>query len=250
MTDATLTGRKALVTGGASGIGAAAVRALAAHGAHVTVADIDHDAAARLAAEVSGDAWAVDLTDTAALAQLRLDVDVLVNNAGIQKVAPIQDVDPADLHRILTLMLESPFLLVRAAVPHMYEQRWGRIINVSSVHGLRASAFKSAYVAAKHGLEGLSKAVALEGAPHGVTSNCVNPSYVRTPLVDRQIADQAATHGIPEDEVVEKIMLTESAIKRLVEPEEVGELIAFLAGPSAGMVTGAAYTMDGGWTAS
>ena len=250
MTNATLTGRKALVTGGASGIGAAAVRALAAHGAHVTVADIDHDAAARLAAEVSGDAWAVDLTDTAALAQLRLDVDVLVNNAGIQKVAPIQDVDPADLHRILTLMLESPFLLVRAAVPHMYEQRWGRIINVSSVHGLRASAFKSAYVAAKHGLEGLSKAVALEGAPHGVTSNCVNPSYVRTPLVDRQIADQAATHGIPEDEVVEKIMLTESAIKRLVEPEEVGELIAFLAGPSAGMVTGAAYTMDGGWTAS
>ena len=250
MTDATLTGRKALVTGGASGIGAAAVRALAAHGAHVTVADIDHDAAARLAAEVSGDAWAVDLTDTAALAQLRLDVDVLVNNAGIQKVAPIQDVDPADLHRILTLMLESPFLLVRAAVPHMYEQGWGRIINVSSVHGLRASAFKSAYVAAKHGLEGLSKAVALEGAPHGVTSNCVNPSYVRTPLVDKQIADQAATHGIPEDEVVEKIMLTESAIKRLVEPEEVGELIAFLAGPSAGMVTGASYTMDGGWTAS
>ncbi|RLZ02535.1 3-hydroxybutyrate dehydrogenase [Kocuria tytonicola] len=250
MTDATLTGRKALVTGGASGIGAAAVRALAAHGAHVTIADIDHDAAARLAAEVSGEAWAVDLTDTAALAELSLDVDVLVNNAGIQKVAPIQDVDPADLHRILTLMLESPFLLVRAAVPHMYEQGWGRIINVSSVHGLRASAFKSAYVAAKHGLEGLSKAVALEGAPHGVTSNCVNPSYVRTPLVDKQIADQAATHGIPEDEVVEKIMLTESAIKRFVEPEEVGELIAFLAGPSAGMVTGAAYTMDGGWTAS
>ena len=250
MTDATLTGRKALVTGGASGIGAAAARALAAHGAHVTVADIDHDAAARLADEVSGEAWAVDLTDTAALAELRLDVDVLVNNAGIQKVAPIQDVDPADLHRILTLMLESPFLLVRAAVPHMYEQGWGRIINVSSVHGLRASAFKAAYVAAKHGLEGLSKAVALEGAPHGVTSNCVNPSYVRTPLVDKQIADQAATHGIPEDEVVEKIMLTESAIKRLVEPEEVGELIAFLAGPSAGMATGAAYTMDGGWTAS
>ncbi len=147
-------------------------------------------------------------------------------------------------------MLESPFLLIRAALPHMYEREWGRIINVSSIHGLRASAFKSAYVAAKHGLEGLSKAVALEGAPHGVTSNCVNPSYVRTPLVDKQIKDQAATHGIPEDEVIEKIMLTESAIKRLVEPEEVGELIAFLAGPSAGMVTGAAYTMDGGWTAS
>lgn len=250
MSENTLKGKKALVTGGASGIGAAAVRALAQRGAHVTVADIDPRAAEAMAQEVGGEAWAVDLTDTAALADLSLDVDVLVNNAGIQKVAPVQDFDPADFHRILTLMLESPFLLIRAALPHMYEREWGRIINVSSIHGLRASAFKSAYVAAKHGLEGLSKAVALEGAPHGVTSNCVNPSYVRTPLVDKQIKDQAATHGIPEDEVVEKIMLTESAIKRLVEPEEVGELIAFLAGPSAGMVTGAAYTMDGGWTAS
>ncbi|MBD2763928.1 3-hydroxybutyrate dehydrogenase [Kocuria sp. cx-455] len=250
MSENTLKDKKALVTGGASGIGAAAVRALAQRGAHVIVADIDPAAAETMAQEVGGEAWTVDLTDTAALADLSLDVDVLVNNAGIQKVAPIQDFDPADFHRILTLMLESPFLLIRAALPHMYEREWGRVINVSSVHGLRASAFKSAYVAAKHGLEGLSKAVALEGAPHGVTSNCVNPSYVRTPLVDKQIKDQAATHGIPEDEVVEKIMLTESAIKRLVEPEEVGELIAFLAGPSAGMVTGAAYTMDGGWTAS
>lgn len=250
MSESTLKGKRALVTGGASGIGAAAVRALAGRGAYVIVADIDPAAAQSVAQEVGGEPWAVDLTDTAALADLSLDVDILVNNAGIQKVAPIQDFDPADFHRILTLMLESPFLLIRAALPHMYEQGWGRVINVSSIHGLRASAFKSAYVAAKHGLEGLSKTVALEGAPHGVTSNCVNPSYVRTPLVDRQIKDQAATHGIPEEQVVEKIMLTESAIKRLVEPEEVGELIAFLAGPSAGMVTGAAYTMDGGWTAS
>lgn len=250
MSPAPLDGKKALVTGGASGIGAAAVRSLARAGAHLVVADIDPDAAQRLADEVAGEAWAVDLTDTAALAELTLDVDVLVNNAGIQKVAPIQDFDPADFHRILTLMLESPFLLIRAALPHMYELGWGRVVNVSSVHGLRASAFKSAYVAAKHGLEGLSKTVALEGAAHGVTSNCVNPSYVRTPLVDRQIADQAAAHGIPEEEVVEKIMLTEAAVKRLVEPEEVGELIAFLAGPSAGMMTGASCTMDGGWTAS
>lgn len=250
MSEHTLKDKRALVTGGASGIGAAAVRALAQRGAHVIVADIDPEAAESVAHEVGGESWAVDLTDTAALADLSLDVDVLVNNAGIQKVAPVQDFDPADFHRILMLMLESPFLLIRAALPHMYEQGWGRVINVSSIHGLRASAFKSAYVAAKHGLEGLSKTVALEGAPHGVTSNCVNPSYVRTPLVDRQIKDQAATHGIPEDDVIEKIMLTESAVKRLVEPEEVGELIAFLAGPSAGMVTGAAYTMDGGWTAS
>ena len=245
-----LEGKKALVTGGASGIGRAAVQAFADRGAHVVVADINEEAAQKTATEVGGEAWVVDLSDTAALAELSLDVDILVNNAGIQKVAPVQDFDPADFHRILTLMLEAPFLLIRAALPHMYERGWGRIINVSSIHGLRASAYKSAYVTAKHGLEGLSKTVALEGAEHGVTSNCVNPSYVHTPLVDRQIKDQAATHGIPEDEVVEKIMLTESAIKRLVEPEEVGELLAFLAGPSAGMVTGSSYSMDGGWTAS
>lgn len=245
-----LEGKKALVTGGASGIGRAAVQAFADRGAHVVVADINEEAAQKTATEVGGEAWVVDPSDTAALAELSLDVDILVNNAGIQKVAPVQDFDPADFHRILTLMLEAPFLLIRAALPHMYERGWGRIINVSSIHGLRASAYKSAYVTAKHGLEGLSKTVALEGAEHGVTSNCVNPSYVHTPLVDKQIKDQAATHGIPEDQVIEKIMLTESAIKRLVEPEEVGELIAFLAGPSAGMVTGASYTMDGGWTAS
>lgn len=245
-----LEGKKALVTGGASGIGRAAVQAFADRGAHVVVADINEEAAQKTATEVGGEAWVVDLSDTTALAELSLDVDILVNNAGIQKVAPIQDFDPADFHRILTLMLEAPFLLIRAALPHMYERGWGRIINVSSIHGLRASAYKSAYVTAKHGLEGLSKTVALEGAEHGVTSNCVNPSYVHTPLVDKQIKDQAATHGIPEDQVIEKIMLTESAIKRLVEPEEVGELIAFLAGPSAGMVTGASYMMDGGWTAS
>lgn len=246
----TLEGKKALVTGGASGIGRAAVQAFAARGARVIVADVNEQAANHAAREVAGEAWAVDLMDTAALAELSLDVDVLVNNAGIQKVAPIQEFDPADFHRILTLMLETPFLLIRAALPHMYDRGWGRVLNVSSIHGLRASAYKSAYVAAKHGLEGLSKTVALEGAEHGVTSNCVNPSYVHTPLVDRQIKDQAATHGIPENEVVEKIMLTESAIKRLVEPEEVGELLAFLAGPSAGMITGASYTMDGGWTAA
>jgi 3-hydroxybutyrate dehydrogenase len=146
-------------------------------------------------------------------------------------------------------MLESPFLLIRAALPGMYERGFGRVINISSVHGLRASPFKSAYVAAKHGLEGLSKVTALEGGPHGVTSNCIDPAYVRTPLVEKQIADQARVHGIPEDEVVPRIMLTESAIKRLVEPEEVASLALWLAGPDAGMVTGASYTMDGGWSA-
>lgn len=247
MTD--LTGRRALVTGGASGIGAACARSLAAAGAHVIIADIDGNAARRLADEIGGEAWQVDLTDTAALASLDLDVDVLVNNAGIQHVSPIQDFEPAAFSRIIDLMLEAPFLLIRAALPKMYQRGFGRVVNISSVHGLRASAFKSAYVAAKHGLEGLSKVTALEGGPHGVTSNCVNPGYVRTPLVEKQIADQAKVHGIPESEVVEKVMLTESAIKRLLEPEEVADLVLWLCGDTARMVTGASYTMDGGWSA-
>lgn len=246
---AALTGRRALVTGGASGIGAACARRLAAAGAAVTVADVDAEGAARVAAEVGGEPWVVDLTDTAALADLRLPVDVLVNNAGVQHVAPVEEFPPDRFRRLLTLMLEAPFLLVRAALPHMYAAGFGRVVNISSVHGLRASPFKAAYVAAKHGLEGLSKTVALEGGPHGVTSNCVNPGYVRTPLVERQIADQARVHGIPESEVVSQVMLTESAIKRLVEPEEVADLVAWLAGPTAGFVNGASYTMDGGWSA-
>jgi 3-hydroxybutyrate dehydrogenase len=247
MTD--LSGRRALVTGGASGIGAACVRAFAAAGARTIVADLNGEAAQALAGEVGGEAWQVDLSDTASLAELSLDVDILVNNAGIQHVAPIEEFDPAKFSLILRLMVESPFLLIRAALPKMYERGHGRIINLSSAHGLRASAFKSAYVTAKHGLEGLSKVTALEGGPHGVTSNCINPAYVRTPLVEKQIADQARVHGIPESEVVEKVMLAEIAIKRLVEPEEVADLALWLAGDTAGMVTGASYTMDGGWTA-
>ena len=244
-----LAGRKALVTGGAAGIGAAVATALAERGAAVVIADLDGDAAQKLAAELGGESWAVDLLDTAPLESLDLDCDILVNNAGIQKVAPIDEFEPDVFRRIQKLMVEAPFLLVRAALPHMYEQGWGRIINLSSVHGIRASAFKSAYVVAKHALEGLSKVAALEGADHGVTSNCINPGYVRTALVERQIADQAATHGISEDEVLEKVMLTEMAIKRLVEPAEVASLAAWLASDDAAMVTGASYTMDGGWSA-
>ncbi len=247
MTD--LSGRTALVTGGASGIGAACVRELAGRGATVTIADVDDVAAKALAEEVGGNAWAVDLLDVGSLESLRLDVDVLVNNAGVQTVDPIVDFNPERFRSMLALMVEVPFLLIRAALPHMYEQRFGRIVNVSSVHGLRASEFKVAYVTAKHGLEGLSKVTALEGGPYDVTSNCVNPGYVRTPLVTKQIADQARTHGVPEQEVVETILLSESAIKRLVEPEEVAALVGWLASPSAGMVTGASYTMDGGWSA-
>jgi 3-hydroxybutyrate dehydrogenase len=238
-----------LVTGGASGIGEAIARRSAQDGFRVVVADRDRGSAERVAGEIGGEAWAVDLSDTASLEDLRLECDVLVNNAGVQRVAPIQEFVPADWRFIHRLMLESPFLLVRAALPHMYARGWGRIVNVSSAHGLRASEFKVAYVAAKHGMEGMSKVTALEGAAHGVTSNCINPGYVRTPLVEKQIADQAATHGIPEEEVVEKIMLTRSAIKRLVEPAEVAALASFLMSDDAGMVTGTSYTMDGGWTA-
>lgn len=241
--------RTALVTGGASGIGAAVATALADAGLHVVVADVDGRAAEDFAARIGGEAWAVDLLDTAPLETLELDCDVLVNNAGFQKVAPITEFDPDTFRRIQRLMVEAPFLLIRAALPGMYRRGWGRIINISSVHGLRASPFKSAYVTAKHALEGLSKATALEGAAHGVTSNCLNPGYVRTPLVEQQIADQAAAHGITPSEVLEKVMLTEMAVKRLVEPEEVASLARFLASDDAAMVTGASYTMDGGWSA-
>jgi 3-hydroxybutyrate dehydrogenase len=244
-----LEGRHAVVTGGASGIGRAVAIALAAAGARVTVADRDATAARAAAEEVGGSAWVVDLDDTVALESLDLDADILVNNAGLQQVSPLHEFDPQTWRRMHRIMLEAPFLLIRAVLPGMYARGWGRVVNVSSVHGLRASPFKSAYVAAKHGLEGLSKVTALEGGPHGVTSNCIDPAYVRTPLVERQIADQAAVHGIPESEVVERVMLTESAVKRLIEPDEVASLAVWLASDHAGMVTGASFTMDGGWTA-
>ncbi len=247
MTD--LSGRRAVVTGGASGIGLACAEALAAAGAAVTIADLNAEAAASAAEKIGGEAWEVDLSDTAALADLVLDADILVNNAGLQHVQPIEGFDPERFSLLIRVMLEAPFLLIRAALPGMYERGFGRIINVSSVHGIRASPYKAAYVSAKHGLEGLSKVTALEGGPHGVTSNCVSPGYVRTPLVEQQIATQALVHGIEEDEVVPKVMLTESAIKRLVEPHEVASLVRWLSGDDARMVTGASYTMDGGWSA-
>ncbi|MFC4630562.1 3-hydroxybutyrate dehydrogenase [Promicromonospora alba] len=245
----TLDGRRALVTGGASGIGAACARELAARGAHVTVADVDGDGAKTVAEEVGGEAWVVDLSDTRALDSLRLDTDVLVNNAGIQRISAIQDFAPDDFRLVQRIMLEAPFLLVRAALPGMYERGWGRVVNISSVHGLVASPYKAAYVAAKHGLEGLSKVTALEGGERGVTSVCVNPGYVRTPLIEKQVAQQAKAHGIPESEVLAKVMLEQAAVKRLVEPEEVAALVGWLTGPEAAMVSGASWTIDGGWSA-
>ena len=240
-------GKSALVTGAGSGIGEAIARKLSSLGAQVTVADVNEERANQIANEIGGKAWSVDLSRPSELSELELKVDILVNNAGVQTVSPIHEFDPDRFAFMVNLMTISPFMLIRAALPHMYEQGWGRIINMSSIHGLGASPYKSAYVTAKHGLEGLSKVTALEGAPYGVTSNCINPAYVRTPLVEMQIADQAKTHKISEDEVVEKILLAKAAIKRLIEPSEVAELAAYLCSDAAQSVTGSSFRLDGGW---
>jgi 3-hydroxybutyrate dehydrogenase len=245
-----LDGRTALVTGAGSGIGRACAAHLAAAGAAVVVVDVDAEAAKRVADEIGGSALVVDLADLGALDGLGVGADVVVNNAGRQHVAPIEEFPPETFSMLLRLMVEAPFRLVRAALPHMYERGWGRVVNISSVHGLRASPFKSAYVTAKHAVEGLSKVIALEGAGRGVTSNCVNPGYVRTPLVEHQISAQAATHGIGEDQVVDRILLARSAVKRLIEPVEVAQLVGYLCSDAASFVTGTSIAMDGGWTAS
>jgi 3-hydroxybutyrate dehydrogenase len=247
--DLDLTGRSALVTGAASGIGRACAGRLARAGASVTVLDLDGDAAKKVAEGIGGEALQADLSDYEVLDNLEVDADIVVNNAGLQHVAPIEEFPPERFSLILRIMLEAPFRILQKALPGMYEKGWGRVINISSVHGLRASPYKSAYVSAKHGLEGLSKTVALEGGPRGVTSNCVDPAYVKTLLVEKQIADQARIHRISEDEVIEKIMLTEPAIKRLIEPEEVAELALFLCSKEASFINGASIVMDGGWTA-
>ncbi|OII61142.1 3-hydroxybutyrate dehydrogenase [Streptomyces sp. CC53] len=245
-----LSGRTALVTGGGSGIGRACVLALAQAGAAVQVVDRDAAAAGAVAALAGAEARVADLADAEAVDRLPAEVDILVNNAGLQHVAPLTAFPPERFELIQKVMVTAPFLLMRRTLPHMYARGWGRIVNVSSVHGLRASAYKSAYVAAKHALEGLSKVAAIEGAPHGVTSNCVNPGYVRTPLVEGQVRDQAAAHGISEGDVLAGVMLARSPAKRLLEPEEVAAAVLWLCGPHAAGITGTSLPLDGGWTAN
>lgn len=239
-----VTGHTALVTGAASGIGLACARALAEAGAKVHLVDLD-PGVRDIASEVGGVGHVLDLTSS--VSALPAEVDVLVNNAGVQHVAPIHEFPAERFSAMVELMLGAAFRLTRHVLPHMYARGWGRLVHISSVHGLRASAFKSAYVAAKHGLEGFSKVAALEGAPHGVTSNCVAPGYVRTPLVEKQIADQARVHGIAESEVSEQIFLQRSAIKRLIEPSEVADAVLWLCDNS--FVTGTSLAVDGGWSA-
>ena len=245
-----LEGKTALVTGAASGIGRAVAVRLAAGGASVVVLDRDEAGAKQLASDIDGDFLVADLSDPSVIDTLDLDADILVNNAGIQHVAPIEEFDPERFSLIQRVLLEAPFRFARALLPGMYARGWGRIVNVSSVHGHRASPYKAAYVSAKHGLEGLSKVIALEAAGKGVTSNTVCPGYVRTPLVEGQIADQARTHGIDEAEVLDDVLLAKTPVKRLAEPEEVARLVAFLCGPGTDSVTGSSFMMDGGWTAA
>ena len=250
-----LEGKRALVTGAASGIGLAVARELAASGAEVLLSDVSRGPLDDAAASIRGvRAVAADLSsrdDVHKLAREAAGIDILVNNAGLQHVSPVDEFDEAKWNKLLMVMLTAPFLLIRALIPTMYARGWGRVLNIGSVHSLVASAYKSAYVSAKHGIVGLTKTVALEAAERSanVTVNAICPSYVRTPLVERQIADQARVHGVAESEVVSRILLTQNAVKRLIEPDEVGKCAAFLCRDEAWSITGTALTMDAGWLA-
>ncbi|MEQ7125721.1 3-hydroxybutyrate dehydrogenase [Actinopolymorpha sp. B11F2] len=245
-----LSGRTAAVTGAASGIGRACAVRLAAAGARIVVIDRDADGAEAVAGELGGTALALDLAEPAAFDDLTLEADILVNSAGLQHIAPVEEFPPERFVLLLRVLLEAPFRLAQNLLPGMYARGWGRLVHISSVHGHRASAYKSAYVAAKHGLEGLSKVLALEGAGRGVTSNTVCPGYVRTPLVEGQLAAQAETHGITEAEVVDDVLLARTPVKRLIEPAEVAGTVAYLCGPDTASITGSSFHLDGGWTAS
>lgn len=247
--------RVAVVTGTSSGIGEAVVKKLCDLGHQVLA--VDFNPAGKAVAEAAGAAFfEADLTDADACRAAVDDavkrfgsVDILVNNAGIQHVSPIESFPEQKWRQIIDLMLTAPFLLSQAAWSHMREGGWGRIVNIASVHAQVASPGKSAYISAKHGMIGLTKTAALEGGEQGITANAICPAYVKTPLVDNQIADQAKLHGMEEQEVIEKIMLKNAAVKRLIEPSEVAEMVAFLCADTAGAVTGSSWNIDLGWTA-
>lgn len=248
-----LTGKRALVTGSTSGIGLAIARALAAEGAQIVLNGFgDDDAIAALCDELGAEHVGADLT-TAEGCDTLMDaagaVDILVNNAGMQHVAPVEDFPVARWDAIIALNLSAVFHTVRRAVPHMKAQGWGRIINTASAHSKSASPFKGAYNAAKHGLDGFTKTVALELAQSGVTANCISPGYVWTPLVENQIPDTMKARGLTRDQVINDVLLAKQPTKRFVQPEELGALAVFLCRKEAGNVTGANWSVDGGWTA-
>ena len=249
----TLAGKTVLVTGAGSGIGRAIAEAFARAGARVIAHDLVPSALA-VAEAIGADFLQADLADQDAVRALALAraggrVDILVNNAGFQQIHPVEEFPEATWNRMIQVMLTAPFQLIKYLLPAMKANRWGRIINIASLHSVVASPYKSAYISAKHGLLGLTRTVALEAAPFDVTVNAICPAYVRTPLVDQQIADQARTLNIPESEVIERVMLAPAAVKRLVKPEEVAAFALYLASDHASVITGAAHMLDLGWTA-
>ena len=255
MTAPPLQNRVALITGAGSGIGRAIAAAFSGQGARVLVNDLQ-ESGLDVAEEIGGVFLQADLSDmdqTRELARRAVEVegrvDILVNNAGFQHMSLVEDFPEETWAKLVQVLLVAPFQLTKHLIPGMKQRRWGRIINMSSIHGLVASPFKSAYVAAKHGLIGLTKTVAIEAGTEGVTVNAICPTFTRTPLVEAQIGEQANILGISEDDVVEQVMTASAAIKRLVEPEEVAALASFLVSEDARSITGAAFPIDAGWTA-
>ena len=242
--------RSAIVTGSASGIGRAIAQRLSREGVRVLSVDLEPDL------EGAGESLKADLTTregNKSAVEAALDafghLDAVIANAGFQHVSPIEDFPEDRWDALVGVLLTSPFLLAKYAWDSLKASGRGRFIAIASAHGLVASPFKAAYVSAKHGVLGLVKVLALEGAPHGIAAVAVCPAFVRTPLVEHQIATQAEAHGLPEDRVLEDVILAPHAIKRLIEPDEVADATALLCGPRGDLFTGTSFTMDLGWTA-
>lgn len=249
-----LNGKRALVTGSTSGIGLAVARTLRAEGAELVLSGFgDAATIAALCEELSASHVAADLSNRAGVEALMAgagEVDVLVNNAGMQHVAPVEEFPVDKWDTIIALNLTAAFDCARLAIPHMKRQGWGRIVNTASAHSLVASPFKSAYVAAKHGLAGLTKTLALELASFGVTANCISPGYVWTPLVENQIPDTMQARGLTREQVINDVLLASQPTKSFVQPSDIGDLAVFLCRDAAANITGANISMDGGWTAA